>query len=134
MTHRFLPSPRPSFRALLAVAALLVLSGLLACGGGGPSAERVEAGHELFKGTCATCHGVTARGVPNQGKNLHDNEFVQSRTDEEMLAFLKVGRRASHELNTTGVDMPPKGGNPALTEEDLRTIIVYLRSLQNGQR
>jgi disulfide bond formation protein DsbB len=43
---------------------------------------------------------------------------------------LKKGRPASDPANTTKVDMPPKGGNPALTDQDLADIVTYVRSLQ----
>jgi disulfide bond formation protein DsbB len=45
------------------------------------------------------------------------------------MTLLKEGRPSGHELNTTGVDMPPKGGNPSLSDDDLVTIIAYLRSI-----
>jgi disulfide bond formation protein DsbB len=37
-------------------------------------------------------------------------------------------------LNTTGIDMPGKGGNPALTDDNILAIIAYLRTLaaENG--
>ena len=44
--------------------------------------------------------------------------------------FLIEGRPATHPDNSRGVDMPPKGGNPALTNENLQQIVVYLRSIQ----
>ena len=46
-----------------------------------------------------------------------------------MLEFVKVGRPTGDPLNTTGVDMPPKGGNPALSEEDLYDIVAYIRAI-----
>lgn len=115
--------------ACLGGAALLIV----ACGGGsgGGSAESAEVaqGHELFRSTCATCHGPDAQGMPRLGKNLHENTFVQGKTDEQLLQFLKEGRPATHPDNERGVDMPPKGGNPALTEEDLIKIVAYIRSI-----
>ena len=50
-------------------------------------------------------------------------------TDDQVVEFLKEGRRADHPLNEKGVDMPPKGGNPGLSDDDLRQIVAYLRSL-----
>ena len=50
-------------------------------------------------------------------------------SDQELLDFIKTGRPISHPDNTTGVDMPPKGGNPALTDEQLTDIIAYIRTL-----
>ena len=87
-------------------------------------------GEELYQGTCAACHGADATGIDGLGKDLHDNEFTNSLSDPELIAFLEVGRPASDPLNTTGVDMPPKGGNPALTDQDLQDIVAYLRTLQ----
>jgi mono/diheme cytochrome c family protein len=42
-----------------------------------------------------------------------------------------VGRQPTDPLNTTGQLMPAKGGNPALTDEDLYNVVAYIRSL-NG--
>jgi len=64
------------------------------------------------------------------GKDLTASEFLRAQTDEQVLAFLQTGRRASDPLNTTGVDMPPRGGNPAFTDDDLKNIITYLRTIQ----
>ena len=117
--------------ALLALLAPFVLA--VACGKGGPpppSPEQIAAGQKVFLGTCATCHGKDANGLPRLGKGLHYNEFVKSKSDEEMIAFIKVGRPAADPLNTTGVDMPPKGGNPALTDQNIADVIAFVRSLQ----
>ena len=115
---------------VLATLVVLVL-GLTACGAGtsGPP-EEVAQGMELFRGTCATCHGQDARGMPKLGKDLHDNEFIQGMSDVELGTFFKEGRLANHPDNEAKVDMPPKGGNPMLTDEDLRLIGVYVRSIQ----
>ena len=116
----------------------LPLALAVACGGGGggggdtaaPSPELVAAGEKHFMSTCATCHGRDANGLPNLGKGLRGNAFVQESDDEELVAFLKTGRPSAHPLNTTGVDMPPRGGNPALSDEDLAAIVAYARTLQ----
>ena len=65
------------------------------------------------------------------GKDLHDNEYVQGLSDAELAAFLAEGRAATHPLNERGVAMPPRGGNPSLSDEDLILIGDYLRSLQS---
>ena len=127
MSHRSIAST--ASRCLL-LALVLVTS--TACGEGEPAAspETIAAGGKHFLSTCATCHGADANGLPKLGKGLRMNEFVKTNSDEEMVAFLKTGRQASHPLNTTGIDMPPKGGNPALTDQDLEAIVAYLRTLQ----
>lgn len=94
------------------------------------SAGDAEEGKEKFAGTCTACHGPDAKGMPGLGKDLHSNAFLAEKTDDEMVAFLKVGRPATDPLNTTKVDMPPKGGNPALSDEDLLNIVAFLRTLK----
>lgn len=121
---------RTAFTVLLLAAGSL----LAACGGGGPQPTPTPfgdpvAGRQAFLTTCVACHGQEAKGVPGLGKDLTTSEYMQSQTDTQMLAFLIAGRPASDPLNTTGVDMPPRGGNPAFTDTDLQNIVAYLRTL-----
>lgn len=86
-------------------------------------------GHDLFIASCSACHGQHAEGMEGLGKPLATSPFVGSKTDEELIAFVKSGRPIWDPANTTGVDMPSKGGNPALTDEQLTDIVRYIRSL-----
>jgi disulfide bond formation protein DsbB len=110
---------------------------LAACGGGGgqPSAPATGKGdpvkgEQLFIVTCAACHGPKGEGVQGLGKDMTASAFIASQSDEQLLEFIKKGRDTSDPANTTGVAMPPKGGNPALTDEQLFDIIAYMRTLQ----
>ena len=87
-------------------------------------------GEAVYASTCATCHGPTGEGLPGLGLPLIDNDFIQSMTDDELIAFIRVGRPADDPENTTGVAMPPNGGNPTLTDQDLADVVAYLRELQ----
>ncbi len=58
------------------------------------------------------------------------SEFIRSQSEKELLQFLKTGRSTADPANTTGVDMPAKGGNNTLDEDDLKDIIAYVRTLQ----
>ncbi len=118
--------------AMTLIALLAVLAVLAACGGGGktaPADPGVKAGQAIFDRICATCHGKDANGLPKLGKGLRGNEFTKSQSDAELVAFMKTGRPATHPLNTTGVDMPPKGGDPTITDEDLQNVVAFLRTL-----
>lgn len=84
---------------------------------------------ETLYTSCIACHGADATGVTGLGKTLIGSDFVNGTSDADLVAFLKVGRSTSDPANTTGVDMPPKGGNPALSDDDLGFIVAYLRSL-----
>ena len=116
---------------------LLLMVSLTACGGS-VNAATVQAvpagdpaaGEKLFMSTCAACHGPDGQGLPGLGKDLVTSEFVAGKTDSQLIEFIKVGRSPDDPLNTTGVTMPAKGNNPALTDEDLYNIVAYLRTLR----
>jgi len=92
------------------------------------STEEIAAGERLYQGTCAACHGADLRGVQGVGKNLIDSEFVASQTDAGLLSFILKGRPIWDSDNTTGIDMPPRGGNSSLSDEDIQHIIAYIRT------
>ncbi len=99
--------------------------------------KTVSQGWDVFRGTCMACHSLNSglsTGSTNQaiGKQLFDNPFIKQSTDDQLLAFLKVGRSTTDPANTTGFVMPARGGNPTLTDDDLRNVIAFLRELNNG--
>jgi disulfide bond formation protein DsbB len=61
---------------------------------------------------------------------MQHSEFIAGFSDEALIAFIKQGRPISDPLNTTGVDMPPKGGNPILSDAQLLDIVAFIRSIQ----
>jgi disulfide bond formation protein DsbB len=126
---------------LLFILMLILTLALTACGGGNddddkPADEPSKAsgdatkGKALYVSACSACHGSSGEGVTGLGKSWTGSTFIQGLDDDEMLAFIKKGRPIGDPANTTGVDMPPKGGNPALNDEDLLNIIAFMRTLQ----
>lgn len=122
--------------ALLLLAVIL----LAACGSGAtestPSAgDDAQApadaanGETLYLNTCASCHGADASGVEGLGKALAGSSFVAATAEADLVTLITSGRPASDPANSTGVDMPPKGGNPSLSEESIRDIVAYLKTL-----
>jgi cytochrome c5 len=113
---------------------VVVALGLGGCGGaaGGGTIAAVDPaqGQQLFRQSCAMCHGMNGEGMSRLGQDLRHNAFIQRNSDDELAAFIKRGRPASDPANLRGVDMPPRGGNAALTDDDLVRIVAYLRSLQ----
>ncbi|MDP3940075.1 MAG: cytochrome c [Deltaproteobacteria bacterium] len=87
------------------------------------------AGRDAFVAYCSACHGPDAKGVKGLGKDLVTSQFVADNTDAQLLVYVKTGRPIDDPLNTTGIPMPPKGGNPALTDQEIADIIAYLRSI-----
>lgn len=119
--------PAAPTEAQLAAAADAALA---AAGGDAELAEYIASGAKLYASSCIACHGAGGVGMKGNGKALVNNEFIQSLDDDGMLAFIKRGRDPSDPKNTTGVGMPAKGGNPALSDDDILDIVCYLRTLQ----
>ncbi|MDP6283093.1 MAG: cytochrome c [Acidimicrobiales bacterium] len=124
---------------------LVLMALLLSCGSGGSqeatgdattltSEDRVpedgQNGAELYGKSCASCHGADAAGVEGVGKPLAGANFITDNDTDFLVQFITTGRSTSDPANTTGVFMPPRGGNPSLSDADLRHIVIYLKSLR----
>jgi cytochrome c5 len=94
-----------------------------------PKAESEARGKLLYAQTCAVCHGAAGEGMPNLGKDMTGSEFVKGKSDAELVEFIKVGRDIGDPANTTGVAMPPKGGNASLTDDQLKDLVAHIRTL-----
>ena len=111
---------------------MLVLSMLVACGGGAkeapapapaqPAATQPPAaaampmgdaakGKEAFA-TCAGCHGPEGKGLPGLGKDMTTSTFIKGQTDEQLMAFVKTGRPASDPAEHHRRRHAPQGRQP----------------------
>jgi len=86
-------------------------------------------GGKIFSTACVACHGPEGKGVQGLGKDLTTSEWVAQQSDEQLVEFIKKGRDASDPLNTTGVAMPPKGGNPAMSDQEIADLVAFVRSI-----
>ena len=122
------------------IAVAMILTGLLlvmGCGGQGETggggnevaSADVARGQELYVRTCSMCHGIQGEGVQRLGKSLRDSAFVRQQEDADLVQFLIEGRGPDHPDNTQGIAMPPRGGNPSLSDGDLGLIVAYLRTI-----
>ncbi len=87
-------------------------------------------GQQLAGQSCSSCHGQDFEGVKSLGPALTDNDFIQDHTDDELIDFIKEGRSKDDPDSETGIAMPPYGGNPRLTDDDLADIVLFLRTLK----
>jgi cytochrome c oxidase subunit 4 len=94
------PAPRPGEPAMAQAAA----------GAAGPAD-----GERVFQRVCSACHGQGLLGAPKVG----DQAAWQPHAAHGMEMLV------SHAVNGYGA-MPPKGGHPELSEEEIREAIVYM--------
>jgi mono/diheme cytochrome c family protein len=90
-------------------------------------------GRQLFMRNCSTCHAADLSGMPNQGANLVRSAFVTSRSNTQLMVFLRTGRAPGDRNTVLGLTMPPRGGNPHLDDAELADIVAYLRLVQKDR-
>lgn len=85
-------------------------------------------GERLYREACSACHGPDAAGVANLGNSLVTSEIVLELSDAEALAFIRQGVDLADPRNTSGLVMPPSGGRPDLSDDDMLAILAFLRA------
>lgn len=90
-------------------------------------------GSRVYASTCAACHGANGEGMPFLGPGLRQSGFVAVRRNDDLKAFIIAGRAADHPDNQMKQQMPPRGGNPALTDGQIVDTVAHLRALQTQQ-
>lgn len=78
-------------------------------------AEAVDEGKYLFKGRCAVCHGMDAKGY--RGTDLTSGEWVHGGTDAQIFRTISRG--------VPGTEMPATN----LRDDEAWAVIAYLRTL-----
>ena len=104
----------------------------------GPITGDIDEGRALFDGLCTGCHGLSGEGGPNVGGGhvigavsgiggpaLADPGFLMSATDAYIKATLMYGRVGT----PMGAYLKGRQGFVELREEEINSIVVYLRSL-----
>lgn len=89
-----------------------------------PALSGAELGAKVFKDRCALCHGPDGHGdgpgskaLNPKPRNLHDQAYMSSKTDAELLATIHNGKGA----------MPKWGG--VLTEAEINAVFAHVREL-----
>ena len=125
------PAPAPASPAAAAAPTASVSAPPAAAAAIAIDPQAVARGKKAYI-SCMACHGKDGKGVKNMGKTLVDSPFVAKLDDKALADFIKKGRGPTDAENTTKIAMPPKGGNPALKDEQIKDIVAYIRSLNGG--
>ena len=79
-----------------------------------PKTVAARSGKEIFTSTCFACHGTGAAGAPKLEKAAWEPRVATG-----LAALLKSA------LNGKGA-MPARGGNPALSDAEIKSTILYM--------
>ena len=81
-----------------------------------------DAGQQLYNPACASCHSPAATALVRK-------DFMQQKSEFELLAFVKQGRTTLESQVSGGQAMPPMGGpnNSTLTDAEMLKIIRFMK-------
>jgi putative heme-binding domain-containing protein len=80
------------------------------------NAEAIHQGRNIFRGRCAVCHGIDAKGY--RGSDLTTGEWVHGGSDAKLFTTISGG--------VPGTEMP---GNVNMSPEEVWMVVAYLRTL-----
>ncbi len=80
-------------------------------------------GKQLYNSTCVACHGESGKGTVPGAPDFTDRNGRLQKSDAALLLSMTEGLQS----DGSPMPMPPKGGNPALTRQDLINVLAYLR-------
>lgn len=112
------------------IRSILLLGGLAAFSLGSwaqeaPATEALQPqslGERIYRANCASCHDTGELGAPKIG----DHKAWRPRIAE--------GRRMQVRMAIRGIrKMPPRGGNPNLSDQEVEAAVIYLLN-QSGAR
>jgi mono/diheme cytochrome c family protein len=118
----------------LAVPALIAFTALttLADSSPSPSGSGVlpgdpARGATLYAQNCATCHGTSLEGGIGAVLNPMDKlPGVSNPLDPNFLIDIITNGRTPQAGDPRSIAMPPKGGNTALTDQDVKDLAAYI--------
>ena len=115
--HLNMESPAMSAEA---VAKRLEPVGKVVIGQEAVATKEARTGEEIFKSVCSACHATGALNAPKIGDKKAWEPHIKEGLD-------KLVKNAIAGIN----QMPPKGGNPELSENEVARAVVYLAN-QSG--
>lgn len=83
----------------------------------------VARGQDVYNGTCVACHGKNGKGELPGIPDLTRADGPLSQSDDVLIKNMIEG------VATEGafIEMPPMGGNPDLSEQDIVHVLWYMR-------
>jgi len=89
-----------------------------------PAAAAMSVGRDLYGQTCVACHGADGKGALPGIVSFRAADGPLQKSDAVLTRSVLDGVRSAG----SPLVMPPKGGNPTLTEADAKLLIEFLRA------
>ena len=95
---------------------LIMLSPLL-------TAQQSNTGKTLYEQSCLVCHGEDGTGAMPGVADFTGAKGPLNQRDEQLAKSIRDGIQSKGAV----MAMPPKGGNPQLSDKDIENIIKHMR-------
>ena len=84
------------------------------------AAETADPGKQVYSSLCFSCHGTGLPGIPQLGdKAAWADRIAQGKA-------LLYERALTGYTGASGMPMPPKGGNTALSDEEVKAAVDFM--------
>jgi mono/diheme cytochrome c family protein len=103
---------------------VLAVIPVLALSDGMPASADAAVGKAVYAQTCIACHGANGQGTIPGVTDFTGKDSPLSKSEAELVKNISEGFQSKGSF----MAMPAKGGNPALTEADVRAVLAYLRA------
>lgn len=81
-------------------------------------------GKEIYQGTCAACHGADGKGALPGVPDMTSAKTPLKNSDAVMMRRIRDGYQGPG----SPMAMPASGGNPSLTDADLKAVLMYMHT------
>ncbi len=82
-----------------------------------------DPGKAVYEQTCIVCHGEDGKGAMPGVRDITGKNGPLTQTDTVLVKRMMEGFQSPG----SPMAMPPKGGNPELTDKQVRAVLQYLR-------
>ena len=103
---------------------LIIITPALAFADDHSVAADAAAGKAVYSQTCIACHGANGKGTIPGVTDFTAKDGPLSKPTAVLVKNISEGFQSPGSF----MAMPPKGGNPTLTETDVRAVLSYLRA------
>ena len=86
-----------------------------------PAGDAAMAGESIYKKTCSLCHSAGVAGAPKLGDAADWGPRIEQGKDT-------LYKHATEGFTGAKGMMPPKGGNAALTDDEIKSVVDYMVS------
>lgn len=120
-------TPRRMLARVTLAGGMLIVSASFAWAAGSPTLCGFKGGNPdhgkiIFQQTCSACHGADGHGAIPGTPDFTKKGGVLSKPHSALAAHIENGFSSPD----TPMSMPPRGGNPGLSDQDIKDVHAYL--------